>query len=286
MTQATPFEPHRRPLTGLAYRMLGSLSDAEDVVQDAFLRWHTLPAADIGNPRAYLVRIVTRLCLDHLKSARVRRETYVGPWLPEPVLNAAALHPETPGELADDISVALLLALERLSPPERAAFLLHDVFDRDFAEIAATLNRSEPACRQLAARARVHIRAQKRFPADPAEGQRLAAAFLHAAQTGNIATLTSLLAPAATLHSDGGGQRTAALNIIIGADKIARFTAGVVRKTPPAMTVTPATLNGLPGFILTQPNGDLRTIAFETADGVISAIYLVANPDKLRRVVQ
>jgi RNA polymerase sigma-70 factor, ECF subfamily len=222
MSAAAAFEPHRRALTGLAYRMLGSVSDAEDVVQDAFLRWHAAPRGEVAEPRAYLMRVVTRLCLDVMKSAQARRETYVGPWLPEPVLDAASVQPDTAGELAEDISVALLLALERLSPAERAAFLLHDVFDRDFSEVAAALGRSEAACRQLASRARAHVRASpRRFSADPAEGQRLAAAFMLAAQTGDVAALTGLLAADATLHSDGGGVRIAALNIIRGADRMA-----------------------------------------------------------------
>jgi RNA polymerase sigma-70 factor (ECF subfamily) len=285
MSEAAAFEPHRRALTGLAYRMLGSVSDAEDVVQDAFLRWHAASRADVAEPRAYLMRVVTRLCLDVLKSARARRETYVGPWLPEPVLDAAAVQPDTAGELAEDISVALLLALERLSPAERAAFLLHDVFDRDFTEIAATLGRSETACRQLASRARAHVRASpRRFAADPAEGQRLAAAFMLAAQTGDVRALTGLLAEDATLHSDGGGVRIAALNVIRGADRIARFTVGVVRKGEITMDVEPALMNGLPGFVLTDSRGDVRTVAFEVADGMLSAIYLVANPNKLKHL--
>ena len=286
MNTASAFEPHRRALTGLAYRMLGSMSDAEDVVQDAFLRWHAAPRGEVAEPRAYLMRVVTRLCLDVLKSARARREAYVGHWLPEPVLDAASVQPDTAGELAEDISVALLLALERLSPAERAAFLLHDVFDRDFSEVAAALGRSEAACRQLASRARAHVRASpRRFSADPAEGRRLAAAFMLAAQTGDVRALTGLLAADATLHSDGGGVRIAALNIIRGADRIARFTAGVVRKSERTMDVAPTLVNGLPGFVLRDRRGDVRTVAFEVGDGLIRAVYLVANPAKLKHVL-
>ncbi len=285
MSEAAAFDPHRRALTGLAYRMLGSVSDAEDVVQDAFLRWYAAPRADVAEPRAYLMRVVTRLCLDVLKSARVRRETYVGPWLPEPVLDEAAVQPDSASELAEDISVALLLALERLTPTERAAFLLHDVFDRDFNEVAAILGRSAAACRQLAFRARGRVRASpRRYSADPAEGTRLAVAFMLAAQTGDVKALTALLAEDATLHSDGGGLRIAALNLIHGADRIARFAVGIARKAG-AVGATPASVNGLPGFVLRDPRGEVRTVAFEVAEGVIHSVYLVANPQKLRHVV-
>src|SRR3954454_5899397 len=188
------FEAHRGHLLGLAYRMLGSVAEAEDVVQEAYLRWHEANTDGVSDPRAYLARVVTRLGLDHLKSARVRREHYVGPWLPEPVVDADALSAGTASEYADDVTVALLLALERLSPLERAAFLLHDVFDLDFAEVARTLGRSEAACRQLASRARTHLReARPRFTAPPEAGERLAGAFLRAARSGEVTALAQLL---------------------------------------------------------------------------------------------
>lgn len=283
---AREFEPHRRHLMGLAYRMLGSLAEAEDAVQEAYLRWHGVDRARVENPRAFLSKTVTRLCLDHLKSARVQRESYVGPWLPEPVLDEAALAAETASEYAHDLSVALMLILERLSPLERAAFLLHDVFDMDFAEIAEALGRSEAACRQLAARARAHVRAARpRFAASADEGARLADAFRAAARSGDAAALTRLLAADAVLYTDGGGKRTAARNPIIGADKIARFFLGVLKKDSEAGRIArPARVNGLAGFIAADPDGSVRTMAFETRDGRIAAIYIVVNPDKLQRV--
>src|SRR5690348_8339388 len=188
--EETGFEPHRPALMGLAYRMLGSRADAEDVVQDAYLRWHGADRAAIEHPRRYLGTVVTRLCLDRMKSAHARREVYVGPWLPEPIVDER-FEDETAGELAHDISIALMLVLERLSPLERASFLLHDVFGLDFAEVARALGRGEPACRQLATRARTHIEAGRpRFAASREAGDRLAAAFQRANAAGDMQALT------------------------------------------------------------------------------------------------
>jgi RNA polymerase sigma-70 factor, ECF subfamily len=284
---AHSFEPHRRHLTGLAYRMLGSLAEAEDIVQDAYLRWHGAERGAIANPRAFLSKIVTRLCLDHIKSARARREEYVGPWLPEPVLDPAALAPESASDMAHDLSMALMLALERLSPLERAAFLLHDVFDMEFAEIAPALDRNEAAVRQLAARARAHVKAARpRFAASPDEGAKLAAAFLTASRSGDAAGMMELLTSTAALHADGGGKRAAALNVIEGADKIAAFFAGLARKRGGTLmaNATPARINGLAGYIVTGVDGEAYTVAVDVEDGKISAIYIVRNPDKLRHV--
>jgi RNA polymerase sigma-70 factor (ECF subfamily) len=284
---AQSFEAHRRHLTGLAYRMLGSLAEAEDIVQEAYLRWHGVDRGAIASPRAFLSKTVTRLCLDHIKSARVRREEYVGPWLPEPVLDDAALSPESASEMAHDLSVALMLALERLSPLERAAFLLHDVFDMDFAEIAPALERNEAAVRQLAARARAHIRdAKPRFTPTADDGARLAQAFIFAARSGDMAAMMKLLTGDAALHSDGGGKRLAALNVITGADKIAAFFAGVTRKRTfaPEHRIRPARINGLAGYVIRDEDGGFTTVAVDVADGRIGAIYIVRNPDKLKHV--
>ena len=224
-----PLAPYRGRLLGLAYRMLGSRSDAEDIVQDAYLRFAA--AQDVHNPEAFLVTIVTRLCLDRLKSARAQREVYVGPWLPEPVCDAEGLSPDAATELADDLSFALLLALDRLSPMERAAFLLHDVFDTPFSEIAAMLDRSEAACRQLATRARRAVRDERPAPAaTPDSHARLLMAFSEAVTSGNVARLAELLREDAVAITDGGGRKTAALNPIMGADKIARFFIGLAGK--------------------------------------------------------
>ncbi|MEN3975981.1 sigma-70 family RNA polymerase sigma factor [Emcibacter sp. SYSU 3D8] len=280
------FESHRRRLTGLAYRMLGSLSEAEDIVQEAWLRWHGTDRAALREPAAWLSRVVTRLCLDQMKSARARRETYVGPWLPEPVLGEAALAPDAASERAEDISVAFLLALERLSPLERAAFLLHDVFEMDFADVARTLDREEPACRQLASRARTHLKsARTRFAVPQEEGERLVRAFLVAAGNGDTDAFARLLTADAALHSDGGGKRLAALNVINGRDRVARFFIGITRKGHwPSWRIRPESVNGMPGLVMTDPDGEVQTVAFQIADGAISAIYIVRNPDKLRHL--
>jgi len=284
---AEAFERHRRRLTGLAYRMLGSVAEAEDIVQEAYLRWHASDQTRVTEPRAFLSTIVTRLCLDQIKSARVRREHYVGPWLPEPVLDDETLNADSASDYALDLSMHLMMALERLSPLERAAFLLHDVFDVDFSQVAQTLGRTEPACRQLAARAREHVKESRpRFSVAPEAGAKLAEAFLIAARSGDAESLTRLLADDAVLSTDGGGKRTAALRPILGRDKISRFFIGIARKFPDraSYAITPARVNGLPGFLVTEPDGSLHTMSFDIRDQNIAAIYIVRNPDKLRHL--
>ncbi len=274
------FETHRDFLVGVAYRMLGSLAEAEDIVQDAYLRWSGTDRSAVENPRAYLARVVSRLCLDRMKSAASRREKYVGMWLPEPVVTA----PTEP--IADDLSVALLLTLERLSPLERAAFLLHDVFDMDYAVIAETLGRSEAACRQLAARAREHVRDQRpRFEASEETRARITDAFAAALTSGDVEAFSRVLAEDAVFYSDGGGKRLAALNPLVGREKITRFLAGIVRKQmyPEVLRVDRVLINGLPGFVLHTDEG-VETIAFEIAGDQIAALYAVRNPDKLRHL--
>jgi RNA polymerase sigma-70 factor (ECF subfamily) len=288
------FEPHRRRLLGLAYRMLGSMAEAEDAVQEAYLRWHEADRMHVEDPKAFLTTTTTRICLDVLKSARARRETYVGPWLPDPVTDTAALAPDAQTELAEDLSVALLLALDQLSPLERAAFLLHDVFDYSFSEVAGTLGRKEAACRQLASRARTRVRDARPKGVMPARGAtssidpkhaELVAAFMTASRSGDIGTLTRLLTSDARLVTDGGGKVPAALNIIEGADGVAAFVAGVVRRGwTDEMSFRLDTINGLPGLIMTGPSGLVQTTAFEIEDSVVKAIYVVRNPDKLRHL--
>src|SRR6201991_2220116 len=247
---ADPIAPHRRRLLGLAYRMLGSHSDAEDVVQDAYLRFAT--AQDVQNREAFLVTVVTRLCLDRLKSARAQREVYVGPWLPEPVFDAEGLPADAATELADDLSFALLLALDRLSPLERAAFLLHDVFDTSFAEIARVLERNEPTCRQLAARARRAVRNERPAPAaTPDSHARLLDAFGEAVRSGDVTRLAALLREDAIAITDGGGRKTAALNPVMGADKVARFFVGLMAKNAGHdLRVEPRIINGMVGALV------------------------------------
>lgn len=279
---AASFAPLRPRLLRVAYRMLGSISEAEDVVQDAYLRWHRSDRRDVRDPAGFLTRTVTRLCLDVLKSARQRRETYVGPWLPEPII-APELEPD-----GDDITLTLMLALERLSPLERAAFLLHDVFGVGFDEIATTLGRDAAACRQLAARARAHVRAERpRFPVSAEQGQAIAAAFFQASRSGDLGALTSLLANEVVFVSDGGGKRPAAINPVHGNDRVTRLLVGIARKAPPGVSSLLAVqlIDGLPGFVSREPDGLIQTTALEITDGRIVAIYVVRNPDKLRHLI-
>lgn len=279
-----PLAPYRGRLLGLAYRMLGSRSDAEDVVQDAYLRF--TGARDVLNPEAYLVTVVTRLCLDRLKSAKAQREVYVGPWLPEPVFDAERLSAEAATELADDLSFALMLALDRLSPVERAAFLLHDVFDTPFSEVARMLDRSEAACRQLATRARRAVRNERPAPATaPDNHARLLIAFGEAVASGDVSRLAGLLRADAIAFTDGGGRKTAALNPIMGADKIGRFFSGVMKKNLGGeIRIEPAMINGSVGAVLYLDN-EIDSIMSMAIDGErIAAIYIVRNPDKLRHM--
>jgi RNA polymerase sigma-70 factor (ECF subfamily) len=297
---AASFEPHRRRLLGLAYRMLGSMSDAEDAVQEAYLRWHAADRNTVLDARGFLITTTTRICLDVLTSARVRHEGYAGPWLPEPVVDTAALTPESSTELAEDLSVALLLILDRLSPLERAAFLLHDVFEFSFREVAAALDRNVAACRQLAARARAHVRAGRpRGTASPgrvssqveAKHVQLLSAFAGATRSGDLQALIRLLASDVRVVTDGGGKVRAAADVIDGADRVATFLVDVTRPRPgqwwrPDFTIRFAMINGLPGIIVDSPEGPVQTSAFEIDGDVIRALYVVRNPDKLRHLAR
>jgi RNA polymerase sigma-70 factor (ECF subfamily) len=275
------FEAQRPRLLRLGYRMLGSLSEAEDVVQDAWLRWSRTEES-VDAPAAYLTRIVTRLCLDQMKSARARRETYVGAWLPEPLMGT--IDPDE--SIADDVTLTLMLALERLSPLERAAFLLHDVFDVPLPEVATALDRDPAAVRQLAVRARKHLQGERpRYPLEQAEAERIARAFFTAARDGDAAGLASLLAEDVEIHSDGGGRVIAFRNVIRGIERVMRLYAGLKKKDlyQPVLLRT-ATIDGLPGFISIDRGEVLQTTALDIRHGRIAAIYIVRNPDKLRHV--
>ncbi|HTM04548.1 MAG TPA: sigma-70 family RNA polymerase sigma factor [Vicinamibacterales bacterium] len=297
---AASFETYRRRLRGLAYRMLGSMADAEDAVQEAYLRWHGTDRDRVADPRAFLMTTTTRICLDMLKSARARREEYVGPWLPEPVVDTSALAPDSRTELAEDLSIALLLTLDRLSPLERAAFLLHDVFDFSFSEVAAALDRTDAACRQLATRARSHVRELRprgavtaSVPSDDvaADHARLLSAFAAATQSGDVNALMQMLASDARVITDGGGKVRSALKVIAGANQVAQFLVEVTRKRDHAwwrddFTVRFANINGLPGVIVDAPEGAVQTAAFEIEGDLVRALYIVRNPDKLRHLAR
>jgi len=275
---AASFDPLRPKLMRVAYRMLGSVADAEDMVQEAFIRWMRADRNEVREPEAFLRRTVTRLCLDQLKSARHQRETYVGPWLPEPVVEEYE---------EEDVTLPLMLALERLSPLERAAFLLHDVFGLEFEEVAATIQRDPVACRQLAARARTHVRETRpRFKVEKQRGLELAEAFFTASRNGDMKALGAMLAADISVHADGGGKRLASMQPIVGFDavmKFHQFLADEFRKNGSKL-VRAGFVNGLPGFITLEADGELQTTALEIEDGKISAIYVVRNPDKLKHL--
>lgn len=279
------FQKSRRRVFGLAYRMLSSAADAEDIVQETYLRAREAAAVDIRSPEAFFVTIATRLCLDQLKSARRKRETYVGPWLPEPIADTDGMSPETAVEFADDLSFALLMTLERLSPPERAAFLMHDVFGTPFPDIARALGKSEGTCRQLASRARKAVkegRPRRKVSADAHSAMLMK--FAEAVASGDAKNLEALLAADVVSYSDGGGVRHAALNPITGAGKVARFFIGLAEKgarlgTLPSFRL--ATLNGAPAFLLYQGDKLDETLSIDTDGEKITAIFLVRNPDKL-----
>jgi RNA polymerase sigma-70 factor, ECF subfamily len=278
------FEAQRPRLLRLAYRMLGSLAAAEDVVQDAWLRWRGAATGEIADPAGWLVRVATRLSIDRLRADEAERRAYRGPWLPEPLIEDMAVDPV---ERAEDVSVAFLLALQRLSPLERAVFLLHEAFEADYAAIARTLGRSEAACRQLAARARAHVQAARpRFQVSDAEAARLAGAFMEAARGGDWRRLAGLLAQDAVLISDGGGRRKAALRPLVGREDVVGLIRGLASRGPwpPPGPSRPVRINGAPGAVVDGPDG-VQTIAFEVAEGgLIGAVYIVRNPDKLRRL--
>ncbi len=283
---ACQFNHWRRYLTGVAYRMLGSVTEAEDVVQDAYLRWHDADHLSVTDVRAYLTTVTSRLCLDRLRAAHRHRETYVGPWLPEPLLDV----PDTSADaeaLASDVSFALMLALERLSPLERAAFLLHDVFGLDFGQVAVSLERSEASCRQLASRARKRVQAARpRYQVSGGEHSQLTEHFFDAARSGDVTTLKALLADNATLHTDGGGKRIAARRVITGADKICRFFAGLAGKSTSSRPrwESPVLVNGLPGWLTIEEDGLPQITTLDVVENCIQALYIVRNPDKLRHL--
>lgn len=273
---AEEFQPLRPKLMRVAYRMLGSVADAEDAVQEAFIRWMRADRTEVREPEAFLRRTVTRLCLDQLKSARHQRETYIGPWLPDPVV-----------EEEEDVALPLMLALERLSPLERAAFLLHDVFGLAFEEIATTIQRDATACRQLAARAREHVReARPRFHIEKQRGLALAEAFYAASRSGDMKVLGEMLAADVSVHADGGGKRPAAPAPIFGFNAVMKSheqLAAIFREKISKLVRT-CFINGLPGFITLEADGEFSTTALDIEDGKIAAIYVVRNPDKLKHL--
>jgi RNA polymerase sigma-70 factor, ECF subfamily len=292
VSQASPgaeaFQQHRDLLFAVAYRMLGTVTDAEDTVQDSWIRWSSAPRNDVADPKAYLVRIVTNASLGRLRSARARREAYVGPWLPEPMLTSPDVADRA--ELTESVSLAMLVVLESLTPEERAVFVLREVFGFSHAEIASSLGRSEVGVRQLAHRAREHVQARRpRFDVDRGQQQEVTRRFLAAAMGGDLDGLMSVLAPDVVLISDGGGKARAAVRPIRGAVKVASFIRGISGRPYQgyqAGDITAATvdINGTPGVLLSAGGQILAAVTATVADERITAIQLVVNPDKLRAI--
>ena len=280
------FEEHRGLLFGIAYRMLGSVTDAQDMVQESYLRWQQAADESIRSPRAWLTTVVTRLCISHLQSARVKRETYVGPWLPEPLVDEHGGDPADTSQLADSLSLAFLVLLETLSPTERAVFILREGFDCEFSDIASIVEKSEANCRQILARARKRIDERKpRYDVVRTDADKLVATFVTAVRNGDVETLITTMSDDVALVLDAGGKPGALLRPIHGAEPIARVLINVLRKIGPEPgEIRPATINGLPGFVRFKDGHAQGVMAFGITGGRIQALFSITNPDKLRHL--
>lgn len=276
------FERHRPRLFGVAYRMLGSRADAEDVLQDAYLRWHRGAADELRSPEAWLVTIVTRLCIDRLRAVRAEREQYVGPWLPEPLIGDAAPAADAQAELSSSLSIAFLVVLEQLAPDERAAFLLHDVFDTEYAEIAQILGKSEAACRQIVSRARKRVRGQRpRAQVSEAARRAVLERFAYAIQMNDKAALLDMIAEGASWSSDGGGKARAALKVIRGRERVALFALGVLGRQADQLEFDMISVNREPALAVHAEGKLLSVITVRTDGARILDVYAVLNPNKL-----
>lgn len=285
MSHLETFNQYRSLLFAIAYRMLGTVTDAEDMVQETFLRWQQTAEATVKSAKTYLATITTRLCIDHLRSAQVKREQYVGPWLPEPVITQQTDDPAAQVELADSLSMAFLVVLERLSPIERAVFLLREVFDYDYDEIGQMVGKSPANCRQILRRSRQHVAAQRpRFAVSHQQQEQITAQFLEALTQGNLQGLLALLAKDATFWSDGGGQVTAALKPLQGAMKVARFLLAIRQKWLSTSVTRLVEINGQPGMINLVDGRIDSVTTFDIVDGCIQSVYSVRNPEKLKRI--
>jgi RNA polymerase sigma-70 factor (ECF subfamily) len=282
----TVFSEYKPLLFSIAYRMLGTVMDAEDMVQETFLRWQNSDQGQVESPKAWLSTVVTRLCINHLKSARVQREAYVGPWLPEPLVSGLSVDPGENAKLSESLSLAFLVLLESLNPTERAVFVLREVFNYEFSEIAPIVEKTEANCRQILARARKSVEERRpRFDAKPEEAEKLIQKFEQAVQTGNLDDLLRLLTKDVVLVSDGGGKARAVLRPISGADHVARLLIGATKKFGVrAQVLHHTTVNGLPGSVSFAAGRVLRVIAFGIQEGRIRSLFIITNPDKLSRI--
>jgi RNA polymerase sigma-70 factor (ECF subfamily) len=283
MNSVDAFNHYRRLLFSIAYRMLGTVTDAEDMVQETFLRWQQTPQTSVKSAKNYLAATTTRLCIDYLRSARVRREQYVGPWLPEPLLTQQ--DPAEHVELADSLSMAFLVMLERLSPIERAVFLLREVFEYDYPEIAQIVGKSAENCRQILRRSRQHLAAERpRFSVSPQQQEQITLQFLDASTQGNLQGLLTLLAPDVTFWSDSGGQVVAALKPIYGSQKVTRFLLAIQQKWLPTAIANLVEINGRSSILIRNGSDIHSVMTFEIVEGYIQTIYSVRNPEKLKRL--
>ena len=285
-TRLGAFDQYRRLLFSIAYRMLGTVADAEDMLQETFLRWQQASAEEIRSPRAFLVTIVSRLCINHLQSARVQREEYVGQWLPEPVATNQGSDPLGLIRVDETLSMAFLVLLERLTPIERAVFLLREVFEYEYGEIAAVLSQTEANCRQILSRARQHIGAMRpRFVSSPEKQERLLARFLDAITTGNMEGLLALLSKDVVLYADGGGKGPAVPNAVHGADRVARGVMGGFRKLAPGdLERHLIEMNGEPGIVSYRGVQPFSAVTIQVSEGRIHSIYVISNPEKLSHI--
>jgi RNA polymerase sigma-70 factor (ECF subfamily) len=284
--RAETFQQYRALLFSIAYRMLGSVADAEDMLQEAFIRWQKSSDEEIRSPRAFLVTIISRLCINHLQSARVQREEYVGQWLPEPLLTGPGSDPSEASRLDESLSLAFLLLLERLTPMERAVFLLREVFDYEYSEIAQTLGQNEANCRQILGRARKHVaEARPRFDASLQQREQLLHKFLDATSNGDLDGLVALLSSEVVFHSDGGGKAAAVPNLVYGPDNVARAVLGGLKKLVPKNIVRRmAHINGQPGVVSYVDGRPFSIFTMDIEDGLVRNIYVVTNPEKLARL--
>jgi RNA polymerase sigma-70 factor, ECF subfamily len=281
--RAETFQQYRGLLFSIAYRMLGSVADADDMLQETFIRWQRSTAETIRSPRAFLVTIISRLCINHLQSARVQREEYVGQWLPEPLLTGPGSDPSEASRLDESLSMAFLLLLERLTPMERAVFLLREVFDYEYSEIARTLGQNEANCRQILGRARKHVaQARPRFDASPEQREQLMQQFLDAATNGDLDGLVALLSSEVVFHSDGGGKAAAVPNLVYGPDNVARAVLGGLKNlVPKNLVMRMAQINGGPGVVGYVDGRPFSVFTMEISGGRVRNIYVVTNPEKL-----
>jgi len=283
-TAIAELEDLRPRLFRLAYRMLGSRQEAEDAVQEAFLRWHRSDTAKVRSPEAWLVTALSRICIDRLRVLSAEREAYIGPWLPEPLVEDAP-PPDHALDLASDVSMALFVVLERLAPEERAAFLMHDVFDCGYSEIASALGKSEAACRQLVHRARERVRRERpRFKVSEASHRRLVEAYVKAIQERDAQRIAALLAPDAVFVSDGGGKTWAALRPVLGRERIARMEVGVLRKLPGRFNIRLTSVNGRAGAVSLLDGQVFSVTSFDTDGQCILSVMRILNPEKLRHL--